>query len=75
MKLRSVSLFALLVALLLAAASPAGPLVARLVGTPVVAPLADPSAVPGIGRCTSDGECTVTEDAGTRRAAPLRLAP
>jgi hypothetical protein len=29
----------------------------------------------GVGRCTSDGACTVTDDRGTRAAAPLRLFP
>ena len=62
-------------ALLMLVASPAAPSIARQVGTPVVAPLADPSVVPGIGRCTSDGACTVTDAAGTRPAAPLRPVP
>jgi hypothetical protein len=35
-------------------------------GTRIVAPLADPAVVPGVGRCTSDGRCTVT-DAGEMR--------
>jgi hypothetical protein len=43
--------------------------------TRIVAPLADPAAVPGIGRCTSDGVCTVTDAAGTRRATPLAPGP
>jgi hypothetical protein len=37
----------------------------------VVPPLADPALVPGVGRCTSDGRCTVTDEAGTRTATPL----
>lgn len=64
-----------IVALVMFVVSPAGPSMARQVGTPVVAPLADPSVVPGIGRCTSDGACTVTDTTGTRPAAPLRPAP
>jgi hypothetical protein len=32
----------------------------------VIPPLADPAAVPGIARCTSDGACTVTDASGTR---------
>jgi hypothetical protein len=34
----------------------------------VVPPLADPSLVPGVARCTSDGACTVTDASGTRAA-------
>jgi hypothetical protein len=41
--------------------------------TRVVPPLADPRVEPGVGRCTSDGACTVTDAAGTRRGS--RLAP
>ncbi len=41
----------------------------------VVAPLADPAVVPGVGRCTSDGICVVTDDAGTRAAAGIAIAP
>jgi hypothetical protein len=40
----------------------------------IVAPLADPALAPGIGRCTSDGACTVTDERGTRRGTPLELA-
>lgn len=41
-----------------------------------VAPtLAAPSLAPGVGRCTSDGVCTVTDAAGTREGTPLTLAP
>jgi hypothetical protein len=62
-------------AVLLAAATSAALPHARTAGEPrVVAPLADPRAVPGVGRCTSDGVCTVTDAAGTRPATPL-LAP
>jgi hypothetical protein len=39
----------------------------------VVPPLADPRLVPGIARCTSDGRCTVTDEAGTRPGTPLRF--
>jgi hypothetical protein len=59
---------------MLAATHAAAPRVARVVATPVVAPLADPGVAPGVARCTSDGACTITEAAGTRRAAPLRLS-
>jgi hypothetical protein len=40
-----------------------------------VAPLGPRAVTPGVGRCTSDGACTVTDDQGTREAAPLRLVP
>lgn len=40
----------------------------------VVPPLADPAVEPGIGRCTSDGACLVTDARGTRAATPLRPA-
>jgi hypothetical protein len=40
----------------------------------VVAPLADPTVVPGVARCTSDGECTVTDESGTRSGTPLLFA-
>lgn len=54
------------------AAAPARP---PSVATRVVAPLADPAVVPGIARCTSDGACTVTDEAGTRAATPLAEVP
>lgn len=57
---------------LLAASTAGTPGQARPAGeTRVVAPLADPRVVPGVGRCTSDGACTVTDAAGTRAVAPL----
>ncbi len=37
----------------------------------VVPPIADPTLVPGIARCTSDGRCTVTDAGGTRPGTPL----
>jgi hypothetical protein len=49
------------------------PLRRTLLETRVVPPLADPRLVPGVGRCTSDGVCTVTDAAGTRSGS--RLAP
>lgn len=48
------------------------PVAAHPGDTRVVAPLADPAVVPGVGRCTSDGACTVTDAHGTRAATPLR---
>jgi hypothetical protein len=42
--------------------------------TRVVPPLADPAIVPGVGRCTSDGRCSVTDERGTRRGTPFRLS-
>jgi hypothetical protein len=63
-----------LIVLVMVAASPA-PRSLALVETRVVAPLADPALAPGIGRCTSDGACTVTDAAGTRPGTPLRLVP
>jgi hypothetical protein len=57
----------LLVATLVAASAAIAPAVRPLpVETRVVPPLADPAVVPGVARCTSDGACTVTDDAGTR---------
>ena len=64
-----------LIAVCFVVAYPATPRLARVVGTQVVPPIADPSAVPGIGRCTSDGACTVTDAAGTRPATRLRPSP
>jgi len=63
-----------LIAVGMVAASHAAPRMPRVAETAVVAPLADPAVVPGVGRCTSDGACTVTDEAGTRGATPLRLA-
>ncbi len=64
-----------LIAVMTIAVAPAP---APLVGAgraPAAAPLAASPAVPGVGRCTSDGACTVTDEAGTRQASPLRLFP
>jgi hypothetical protein len=61
-----------LIAVVMLAAAPV-PRPLSLLDTHVVAPLADPAVVPGIGRCTSDGACTVTDAAGTRRGTPLRI--
>jgi hypothetical protein len=59
--------------LLLAAAAPGAH---RVLGVEqvVVAPLADPTVVPGVARCTSDGVCTVTDESGTRSGTPLLFA-
>jgi hypothetical protein len=58
-------------AALLAVAAGAPPR-ARWTGeTRVVPPLADPRAVPGVARCTSDRACTVTDGGGTRAAVPV----
>ena len=58
--------------LLLAAAAPGAH---RALGEErVVAPLADPTVVPGVARCTSDGACTVTDESGTRSGTPLLFA-
>jgi hypothetical protein len=65
---------ATLIAVGMLAASHEAPRLARVVETHVVAPLPDPAMVPGVGRCTSDGACTVTDAAGTRRATALRPA-
>ncbi len=43
--------------------------------TRITRPLVDRAATPAIGRCTSDGACTVTDEAGrTRRASRLALS-
>ncbi len=43
--------------------------------TRITAPLVDRAATPGVGRCTSDGACTVTDGAGrTRPASRLALS-
>jgi hypothetical protein len=41
--------------------------------TRVVPALADPGLVPGVGRCTSDGRCTVTDGGGTRVGSRLSV--
>jgi hypothetical protein len=43
--------------------------------TRVVPPLADPSLVPGVSRCTSDGVCRVTDAHGTRPGTRLLAVP
>jgi hypothetical protein len=58
-----------------AAIHAAQPATSATAGATIAAPLGARSVTPGVGRCTSDGACTVTDDRGTRAAAPLRLAP
>jgi hypothetical protein len=61
-------------ALALAAAAPAAALVHARLETRVVPPLAAPGVEPGVGRCTSDRVCTVTDDLGqTRPGTPVAL--
>jgi hypothetical protein len=43
------------------------------VETRIVAPLADPALVPGVSSCTSDGVCSVTDEAGTRPGTAIAL--
>lgn len=63
----------LLAAATIAAATHASHAVPRAA---VAAPRADPAITAGVGRCTSDGVCTVTDDGGgTRAATPLRPFP
>jgi hypothetical protein len=61
-------------ALFVAAAAPAPRAPAVSPSTRVSTGLADPALEPGIGRCTSDGVCTVTDSSGTRAATPLVLS-
>jgi hypothetical protein len=64
-----------LIAVMTIAVAPApGPLVGAG-RAPAAVPLAASPTAPGVGRCTSDGACTVTNDDGTRQASPLRLFP
>lgn len=64
--------FAALATFFVLAASPAPGVSVSAPG--IVPPLADPAVAPGVGRCTSDGACTVTGEDGTTRAAS-RLSP
>jgi hypothetical protein len=63
-------------ALALLTTAPAAGLVHARLETRVAPPLAAPGVDPGVGRCTSDRVCTVTdEDGRTRRGTPLALEP
>jgi hypothetical protein len=61
----------------LAALSTAGerPILRLSTALRVVPPIADPTLVSGIARCTSDGRCTVTDAGGTRPGTRLVVVP